>query len=108
METKKEWGESVNGKADQSVDTLDMPMTASHTALDMPRTDDPPEESTEGPQLESQEEMETPTRASVIPFNTPDYRFECICGELGIVDYKARVQCMNCQLWQHADFAVLL
>lgn len=37
------------------------------------------------------------------PFNTPDYRFECICGELGIVDYKARVQCMNCQLWQHAE-----
>uniref|UniRef100_A0A8C4NY65 SNF2 histone linker PHD RING helicase n=1 Tax=Dicentrarchus labrax TaxID=13489 RepID=A0A8C4NY65_DICLA len=41
--------------------------------------------------------------ASVFPFNTPDYRFECICGELGIIDYKARVQCMNCQLWQHAD-----
>ncbi|XP_023807769.1 E3 ubiquitin-protein ligase SHPRH isoform X3 [Oryzias latipes] len=52
-------------------------------------------------ELGSQEE--TPTRASITPFNTPDYRFECICGELGIVDCKARVQCMNCQLWQHAD-----
>lgn len=52
---------------------------------------------------EPQEETQTPTRESVVPFNTPDYRFECICGELGIVDYKARVQCMNCQLWQHAN-----
>ncbi|XP_066524959.1 E3 ubiquitin-protein ligase SHPRH [Hoplias malabaricus] len=43
------------------------------------------------------------TRESVAPFNTPDYRFECICGELGLVDYKARVQCMNCLLWQHAE-----
>ncbi|CAL8284691.1 unnamed protein product [Lota lota] len=43
------------------------------------------------------------TRASLMPFNTPAYRFECICGELGLMDYKARVQCMNCQLWQHAQ-----
>ncbi|XP_056112007.1 E3 ubiquitin-protein ligase SHPRH [Rhinichthys klamathensis goyatoka] len=48
-------------------------------------------------------EPETPTRASVIPFNTSDYRFECICGELGLVDYKPRVQCLNCLLWQHAE-----
>lgn len=40
---------------------------------------------------------------SVFPFNTSDYRFECICGELGLVDYKARVQCLNCHLWQHAE-----
>ncbi|KAJ8399429.1 hypothetical protein AAFF_G00411410 [Aldrovandia affinis] len=45
-----------------------------------------------------------PTRTSIVlPFNTPDYRFECICGELGLVDYKARVQCLNCLLWQHAE-----
>lgn len=69
---------------------------------DLPKTEDVQEERGGAPQLESQE-METPTRASVAPFNTPDYRFECICGELGLVDYKARVQCMNCQLWQHAD-----
>ncbi|XP_061700944.1 E3 ubiquitin-protein ligase SHPRH isoform X1 [Syngnathoides biaculeatus] len=50
----------------------------------------------------SQEEPEPPVRASVVPFNAADYRFECICGELGVVDYKARVQCMKCQLWQHA------
>ncbi|KAK7891604.1 hypothetical protein WMY93_023567 [Mugilogobius chulae] len=30
-------------------------------------------------------------------------RSKCICGELGIIDYKPRVQCMNCDLWQHAD-----
>ncbi|KAJ7342021.1 hypothetical protein JRQ81_008403 [Phrynocephalus forsythii] len=39
---------------------------------------------------------------SIFPFNSSDYRFECICGELGLVDYKARVQCLNCHLWQHA------
>ncbi|KAM4771429.1 E3 ubiquitin-protein ligase SHPRH [Rhinophrynus dorsalis] len=40
---------------------------------------------------------------SVFPFNTSDYRFECICGELGLLDYKARVQCLQCHLWQHAE-----
>lgn len=61
-------------------------------------------ESNENHQLENpQPESPPPIRASVVPFNTPDYRFECICGELGLVDYKARVQCMNCMLWQHAE-----
>lgn len=105
-ERKKEWDESMNERADQSDDTLDTSTTASQTSQeksdtrDISRLVDLPEEA---PQLDSHEETETPTRASVFPFNTPDYRFECICGELGIVDYKARVQCMNCQLWQHAD-----
>ncbi|NXD19326.1 SHPRH ligase, partial [Spelaeornis formosus] len=40
--------------------------------------------------------------SSVFPFNTSEYRFECICGELGLADYKARVQCLKCYLWQHA------
>eukprot|EP00079_Xenopus_tropicalis_P035704 XP_017949475.1 PREDICTED: E3 ubiquitin-protein ligase SHPRH [Xenopus tropicalis] len=40
---------------------------------------------------------------AVFPFNTADYRFECICGELGLYDYKARVQCLQCHLWQHAE-----
>lgn len=71
-----------------------------------------PMESTENHQLQnpqsdftqgSQSEPPPPIRASVVPFNTPDYCFECICGELGLVDYKARVQCMNCLLWQHAE-----
>ncbi|XP_019909524.2 E3 ubiquitin-protein ligase SHPRH isoform X2 [Esox lucius] len=48
-------------------------------------------------------EIPPATRVSFNPFNTPDYRFECICGELGLMDYKARVQCLNCQLWQHAE-----
>nr|XP_006111361.1 E3 ubiquitin-protein ligase SHPRH [Pelodiscus sinensis] len=41
--------------------------------------------------------------SSICPFNTSDYRFECICGELGLVDCKARVQCLKCHLWQHAE-----
>ncbi|NXK03212.1 SHPRH ligase, partial [Herpetotheres cachinnans] len=41
--------------------------------------------------------------SSVFPFNTSEYRFECICGELGLADYKARVQCLKCYLWQHAE-----
>ncbi|CAN9502331.1 unnamed protein product [Ophioblennius macclurei] len=102
---KESWDESATEKADQSDDALDSSAALLQMSQDksepeaeeMCRTDDPPEEPA---QLE---EAETPTRASVFPFNTPDYRFECICGELGIIDYKARVQCMNCQLWQHAD-----
>ncbi|XP_054470083.1 E3 ubiquitin-protein ligase SHPRH [Anoplopoma fimbria] len=109
-DTTKEWDESLDKKADQSDDVLDTSTAALQMSQDKresdtqgsPRMDDLHEESGEVPQLESQE-VETPTRVSVIPFNTPDYRFECICGELGILDYKARVQCMNCQLWQHAD-----
>ncbi|CAJ1074467.1 E3 ubiquitin-protein ligase SHPRH [Xyrichtys novacula] len=108
-ETKKEWDESLSEKIDQTDDTLEKSTPASQMSEDKsesdtqgaPRTDHLPEESKESPQLE--ETCETPTRASVFPFNTPDYRFECICGELGIIDYKARVQCMNCQLWQHAE-----
>lgn len=62
------------------------------------------EEATQTLSLLFPEETEpTPTRASVTPFNTSDYRFECICGEMGLIDYKARVQCLNCQLWQHAE-----
>ncbi|NXX14129.1 SHPRH ligase, partial [Podargus strigoides] len=41
--------------------------------------------------------------SSVFPFNTSEYRFECICGELGLADCKARVQCLKCHLWQHAE-----
>lgn len=93
--SKKEWEESRNEKADPSGVLLDA-ATNTSGAQDIPGLDPPP-------QLESHEEAETPTRASVVPFNTQDYRFECICGELGIIDYKARVQCMNCQLWQHAN-----
>ncbi|XP_006872112.1 PREDICTED: E3 ubiquitin-protein ligase SHPRH-like [Chrysochloris asiatica] len=39
---------------------------------------------------------------SLSPSNSSNYRFECICGELGRIDHKARVQCLKCQLWQHA------
>ncbi|XP_034531577.1 E3 ubiquitin-protein ligase SHPRH [Notolabrus celidotus] len=108
-ETKKEWDESLSEKIDQSDDKLETSTTASQVSQDksdpdtqeVPRMDDLPEDSRETPLLE--DACETPTRVSVFPFNTPDYRFECICGELGIIDYKARVQCMNCQLWQHAE-----
>uniref|UniRef100_A0A8D0YCF4 E3 ubiquitin-protein ligase SHPRH n=1 Tax=Sus scrofa TaxID=9823 RepID=A0A8D0YCF4_PIG len=36
------------------------------------------------------------------PNNSSGYRFECICGELDQADCKPRVQCLKCQLWQHA------
>ncbi|XP_049758955.1 E3 ubiquitin-protein ligase SHPRH isoform X2 [Elephas maximus indicus] len=36
------------------------------------------------------------------PCNSSDYRFECICGELGQIGLKPRVQCLKCHLWQHA------
>uniref|UniRef100_A0A3Q3EHD0 SNF2 histone linker PHD RING helicase n=1 Tax=Labrus bergylta TaxID=56723 RepID=A0A3Q3EHD0_9LABR len=105
-ETKKDCDGSLNEKSDQSDGMLDT--TASQTSVDksesdkkIPRVGSLPAESREAPRLE--ETCGTPTRASVFPFNTPDYRFECICGELGIIDYKARVQCLNCQLWQHAE-----
>lgn len=98
QKSKKEWGERRNENADPSGVLLDE-STNTSGAQDISRLDLPGE----APQLESREEAGTPTRASVVPFNTQDYRFECICGELGIIDYKARVQCMNCQLWQHAN-----
>ncbi|XP_069866789.1 E3 ubiquitin-protein ligase SHPRH isoform X1 [Dipodomys merriami] len=44
---------------------------------------------------------EVPHSPPETPFNAPDYRFECICGEVGI-DPKPRVQCLKCHLWQHA------
>lgn len=105
-ETKKKSDKSLNERTDQSgpgMDTSTTSLPASQEksesdTLDMLRTD-----KGLAPLLDSREQTETPTRASVVPFNTPNYRFECICGELGIVDFKARVQCMNCQLWQHAD-----
>lgn len=100
-EPKEESDPSTHEKADEFADILDT--TASKKAADIPdiiNMDDAPKEA---PQMDLHMDSETPTRASVVPFNTQDYRFECICGELGIVDYKARVQCMNCQLWQHAS-----
>uniref|UniRef100_A0A8C7CHX0 SNF2 histone linker PHD RING helicase n=1 Tax=Oncorhynchus kisutch TaxID=8019 RepID=A0A8C7CHX0_ONCKI len=67
------------------------------------KVEDVPGESKQQPGPPVTPEMPPATRVSFTPFNTPDYRFECICGELGLIDYKARVQCLNCQLWQHAE-----
>ncbi|XP_068436986.1 E3 ubiquitin-protein ligase SHPRH isoform X2 [Clinocottus analis] len=105
-ETTEGRDESPNEGADQSGDGRDASAAASRMSPDKrdreapgsPIVGDPREERGAAPPPE-----EPPTRASAVPFNTPDYRFECICGELGLVDYKARVQCLNCQLWQHAD-----
>ncbi|XP_068607759.1 E3 ubiquitin-protein ligase SHPRH [Brachionichthys hirsutus] len=108
-ERPMEGNDTLSEKADQLDGSLDMSATASQISQvksDTQETltmDDLPTERGATLQLTSHEETEPPTRASLFPFNTPDYRFECICGELGLVDYKARVQCMNCQLWQHAD-----
>ncbi|XP_061599926.1 E3 ubiquitin-protein ligase SHPRH isoform X2 [Cololabis saira] len=94
-EETKGWDEGLN----ETADPADISRDKSEPDTPRRRNEEPVSA------LESKEEAEVkpPTRASVVPFNTPDYRFECICGELGLVDYKARVQCMNCQLWQHAD-----
>lgn len=99
--TMKEWDQRVIQKTDQSGDMTDISVSQDVSDVqDIPRMDNMREEA---PQPDSHKDTEFPTRASVVPFNTPDYRFECICGELGIIDYKARVQCMNCHLWQHAS-----
>lgn len=39
---------------------------------------------------------------TVSPFESSDYRFECICGEFDQIGRKPRVQCLKCHLWQHA------
>lgn len=72
---------------------------------DIPKNSEEGDEQKEEPAPVSQGHTSTFVQhpASIFPFNTPDYRFECICGELGLVDYKARVQCLNCHLWQHAE-----
>ncbi|XP_063765711.1 E3 ubiquitin-protein ligase SHPRH isoform X2 [Eleginops maclovinus] len=42
-----------------------------------------------------------PTAASLLPHS--DSRFECLCGaESGFFDGKHLVQCLSCDLWQHA------
>ncbi|XP_041043596.1 E3 ubiquitin-protein ligase SHPRH isoform X2 [Carcharodon carcharias] len=54
-------------------------------------------------QRDSQEDLDLlhPSKTA-LPFNNSKCHFECICGESGLVDYKARVQCLKCHLWQHA------
>ncbi|KAK2114459.1 hypothetical protein P7K49_008725 [Saguinus oedipus] len=47
-------------------------------------------------------DSDVPLSNIMSPFNTSDYRFECICGELDQIDRKPRVQCLKCHLWQHA------
>ncbi|KAJ0062914.1 hypothetical protein NL108_008247, partial [Boleophthalmus pectinirostris] len=108
METKKEYEENLSENLDDSNDTFNI-STSSQTSQDRSeldlkdKMDDKQEEKAEIVQNISQEDADLPKRESFFPFNTSDYRFECICGELGIIDYKPRVQCMNCDLWQHAD-----
>uniref|UniRef100_A0A8C0ZVD3 E3 ubiquitin-protein ligase SHPRH n=1 Tax=Castor canadensis TaxID=51338 RepID=A0A8C0ZVD3_CASCN len=45
---------------------------------------------------------EVPHHNTMSPYDTADYRFECICGEFDQIDRKPRVQCLKCHLWQHA------
>ncbi|XP_077206753.1 E3 ubiquitin-protein ligase SHPRH isoform X2 [Paroedura picta] len=75
------------------------------TVTDIPKNSVEDDEHKEEQSSVSQDHTSTFVQhpGSIFPFNTPDYRFECICGELGLVDYKARVQCLNCHLWQHAE-----
>lgn len=90
----RDWSERLEESSVQPERLLDSSRAASQTPGGSPEDTGGP------PKAEPQEE--TPTRASSVPFNTPDCRFECLCGELGLVDFKARVQCLNCALWQHA------
>lgn len=79
---------------------------SSHPDLDVPKGKaDIKQEIPKDQSSHSQERASSSVQhaSSVFPFNTSEYRFECICGELGLVDYKARVQCLKCSLWQHAE-----
>ncbi|XP_027487337.1 E3 ubiquitin-protein ligase SHPRH isoform X2 [Corapipo altera] len=79
---------------------------SSHPDFDVSKTTaDVPQEIPKVPSSHSQEHADSSVQhtSSVFPFNTSGYRFECICGELGLADYKARVQCLKCYLWQHAE-----
>jgi len=89
---------------EKPVDRSEAPTPVHNVDLLEERTSDIPQVKTPSPSPRSPLPSPPPaTRASLTPFNTADYRFECICGELGLADLKARVQCMNCQLWQHAE-----
>ncbi|XP_032909611.1 E3 ubiquitin-protein ligase SHPRH isoform X2 [Catharus ustulatus] len=79
---------------------------SSHLAVDVSKT--AADDQQEMPKVQSSHSQEhagssMQHTSSVFPFNTSEYRFECICGELGLADYKARVQCLKCYLWQHAE-----
>ncbi|NXQ47485.1 SHPRH ligase, partial [Catharus fuscescens] len=79
---------------------------SSHPAVDISKT--AADDQQEMPKVQSSHSQEhagssMQHTSSVFPFNTSEYRFECICGELGLADYKARVQCLKCYLWQHAE-----
>lgn len=99
--SEKGYDESSIDKLDDSVHTLDISTSESQ---DISETDTQDKlDDIQAEILQPPDDSEPPKRESIFPFNTSDYRFECICGELGIIDYKARVQCLNCQLWQHAE-----
>ncbi|XP_051880385.1 E3 ubiquitin-protein ligase SHPRH [Pristis pectinata] len=54
-------------------------------------------------QGDSQGDTDTMNSSKVTsPYTKSKCHFECICGESGLADYKARVQCLKCHLWQHA------
>ncbi|XP_032877734.1 E3 ubiquitin-protein ligase SHPRH isoform X2 [Amblyraja radiata] len=54
-------------------------------------------------QGDSQEDRNTTHLAKMTsPYSKSKCHFECICGESGLTDDKACVQCLKCDLWQHA------
>ncbi|NXC02132.1 SHPRH ligase, partial [Orthonyx spaldingii] len=74
---------------------VDVSKTAADVQQEIPKLQSSPSQENAGSSVQHS--------SSVFPFNTSEYRFECICGELGLADYKARVQCLKCYLWQHAE-----
>lgn len=99
--------EAVVPKSPDSPGSLrDASGVSSHPDFDVSKTTaDVKEEVPKDQSSHSQEHASSSIQhaSSVFPFNTSEYRFECICGELGLADYKARVQCLKCYLWQHAE-----
>ncbi|XP_077395210.1 E3 ubiquitin-protein ligase SHPRH isoform X2 [Festucalex cinctus] len=92
---------ALQNSTSEDLGDINIPTVSQDAKAEQDATPEPSDQASDSQELPGPE-PEPPVRASLVPFNAADYRFECICGELGLVDYKARVQCMKCQLWQHA------
>ncbi|XP_031236244.1 E3 ubiquitin-protein ligase SHPRH isoform X3 [Mastomys coucha] len=102
--TKKEKGQSIN--LDSQVDAPaagDSASTDAHvsesTCVSEDRQTQEAKDCAESPNPAAEDLAQSNTAS---PCETPDYRFECICGEFDQIGHKPRVQCLKCHLWQHA------
>nr|XP_032829241.1 E3 ubiquitin-protein ligase SHPRH-like [Petromyzon marinus]XP_032829242.1 E3 ubiquitin-protein ligase SHPRH-like [Petromyzon marinus]XP_032829243.1 E3 ubiquitin-protein ligase SHPRH-like [Petromyzon marinus] len=95
-------GAKVNKGNGVAVSDVDRTLNSTKQAANQEREAPPAMKSGGGTEMGVHVEMEPRTPVPIFPFNKKDYRFECVCGELGLSDFKPRVQCMSCGLWQHA------